>query len=267
MRTHWKPIALAAAIVAGLAAIAADGLAPIGLPPEATREAIGTIITYGVNNPGLPTKAFKALPPAARAQAVTSAAGWVKAYTLTPEFKAQYEKLRQTRKPEAPPAWTTTPEQELQKADDEQKKQLEESKKQLANLPPETRKAVEQGMQAAAAMTAQMNTPEMRKLRLDGIKSERAQQTKSYQDSVAKWNQDYPADPKPVIVKRLKEFLALSADVDYSAKLNGQGSAATFVNPGYQSKPSQWKMCYRAGKEATDAGRAAAQAWLKELGG
>lgn len=265
MRTNCKSIALVAAIAAGLAAVAADGLSQIGLTPEAVKEAVGSIITYGVNNPGLPTKAFKVLPPAGRAQAVTSAAAWVKAYAATPEFKAQYDKLRQTRKPDPPAAWTTTPEQELQKADDEQKKQLEESKKQLANLPPETRKAVEEGMKAAAAMTAQMNTPEMRKMRLDGIKADRDQQTKSYQDALAKWNQEYPADPKPVIVKRLKEFLAVSADVDFAAKLK-TGEVSMFENPVYQSKSSQWKMCYRAGKEATGAARAAAQAWLKDLG-
>src|SRR5437868_2306630 len=115
MRKHWKPIALAAAIVAGMAAIAADALSPIGLTPQATKEAIGSIVTGGVHNPGLPAAAFKMLPPAARAQAVTSAAAWVKAYTATPEFKAQYDKVRQNHTPERP-VWDTTPEQELQKA-------------------------------------------------------------------------------------------------------------------------------------------------------
>lgn len=265
MRTHWRPLALVAAITA-IAAVAADGLTQIGLTPEATKEAIGSIISAGVSNPGLPGKAFKVLPPAARAQAVTSAAGWVKAYAATPEFKAQYEKLRQMRKPAAR-TWTTTPEQELQKADEEQKKQLEESKKALAGLPSETRKAVEEGLKAAAEMTAQMNTPEQRKMRLDIIKADRAREAESYETALAKWKQDYPEDPKPVIARRLKEFLALSADVDYNAKLKKLESASTFENPAYQSKSSQWKMCYRAGKEATDAARTAAQTWLKELGG
>jgi hypothetical protein len=35
----------------------------------------------------------------------------------------------------------------------------------------------------------------------------------------------------------------------------------------FQSKSSQWKMCYRAGPEATGAARTAVQAWLKDLGG
>jgi hypothetical protein len=267
MRKLRTPIALFCAIAAGLAAIAADGLSQLGLTPAATKEAIGTIVSAGVYNPGLPAKAFKLLPPAARVQAVTSAAAWVKAYTATPEFKAQYDNVRKSHRPDGPPAWTTTPEQELQKADDEQKKQLDESKQALAGLPAETRKAVEDGMKAAAEMTAKMNTPEMRKVRLDTIKADRAGQTKSYEAELAKWKQDYPDDPKPVIARRLKEFLALSADVDYNAKLANQGDISTFANPAYQSKASQWKMCYRAGKEATDAARAAAQAWLKELGG
>ena len=38
-----------------------------------------------------------------------------------------------------------------------------------------------------------------------------------------------------------------------------------FVNPAYQAKSAQWKTCYRAGKQATTAARAAVQAWLKEL--
>jgi hypothetical protein len=266
MRHHWKSIALAGAIAAGIAAAAADGLTQIGLTAQAVKEAVGEIVSAGVNNPGLPANAFKMLPPAARAQAVTSAAAWVKAYSATPEFAQQYAKVRQTHKPDAP-TWNLTPEQEQQKAEDDQKKQLEDSKQAIAQLPAEQRKAIEDGMKAAAEMMAKMNTPEMRKMRLDGIRAQRAEETKHYDAAVAKWKQDYPEDARPVIAKRLKEFLALSADVDYAARLKTQDGRSTFENPVYQSKSSQWKMCYRAGKEATGAARTAAQAWLTELGG
>jgi hypothetical protein len=258
----WKQASLILLIAVPLTAAAADGLSQLGLTPPAVKEAIGGIVTAGVYNPGLPAAAFKALPPATRAQAVTAAAGWVRTYTATPEFSAQYAKLRDRQKPD-PPTWDATPEQELQQADDDQKKQMEESKQAIANLPPEQRKAVEAGLQAAAEMTARMNTPEARKMRLDAIRTDRAQRTKEYQDVLARWKQQYPDDPRPVIARRLREFLQLSTDVDYAAKLNANG---TFANPAYQAKPSQWKMCYRAGREATAAARAAAEAWLKELG-
>jgi hypothetical protein len=69
-----------------------------------------------------------------------------------------------------------------------------------------------------------------------------------------------------LIAKRLREFLAVSADVDFAAKLTSKNGKMIFENPSYEQKPGQWKMCFRAGKDATAAARAAAQAWLKELG-
>ncbi|HEY2431343.1 MAG TPA: hypothetical protein VGI12_01630 [Vicinamibacterales bacterium] len=266
MRAQWIRIVLFAGVAAGIAAAGLDGLSQLGLTPEAAKEAIGSIITGGVNDPALPSKAFKMLPPAARAQAVTSAAGWVKAYAATPDFKKQYTQVRQSHRPEAP-TWDTTPEQEQQKQDDEQNKQFAESTKALASLPAEQRKQIEEAIKGAAQAAAATNTPEMRKMRLDAIKQDRARQTKAYQDELAGWNRDYPDDPKPIIVKRLKEFLALSADVDFNARLKTQEGASTFENPAYQAKSSPWKVCYRAGKEATAAARTAAQTWLSELGG
>jgi hypothetical protein len=255
---------LAAAVPATL--LAADVLSQLGIPPGAATEAVGTVITAGISNPGLPAQAFKALPPAARAQAAAAGVAWVKTYVNSPDFRRQYAQIKQHHKPEAP-AWDRTPEQELQKQDEEQKQQLSESKEAIASLPPEQRKAVEAAMQNAADLSARMNTPEMRKMKLDGITSERTERTQEYEAALARWKQDYPDDPKPIVVRRLREFLQLSADVDYNAKVTSLGSALVFENPAYQAKSSQWKMCYRAGREATAAARAAVQAWLGELGG
>lgn len=33
----------------------------------------------------------------------------------------------------------------------------------------------------------------------------------------------------------------------------------------YEGKPGEWKLCYRAGQEATTAARTAAPGWLQEL--
>jgi hypothetical protein len=96
---------------------------------------------------------------------------------------------------------------------------------------------------------------------------DRAERAREYDASVARWKQDYPDDPKPVIVRRLREFLKVSADVDFNAKLRTSDGRSFFENPAYEAKASQWKMCFRAGKEATTAARAAVQAWLTELGG
>jgi hypothetical protein len=72
----------------------------------------------------------------------------------------------------------------------------------------------------------------------------------------------YPSDPTEMIKKRLTDFLAVSATVDFDAKLT---AARTFEDPAYEKKSSDWKMCYRAGHEVVEAAREEAQKWLDEL--
>ena len=245
---------------------AADILSQLGITPQAAKEAVESVINSGVFNPGLPAGAFRLMPAAARGEAATAGVAWLKTYTASPEFKQKYAQIRETQKP-APPEFPGTPEDELKKADEEQKQQTEDSKKAIAALPAEQRAQVEEAMKAAQSMIAQQNTPEMRKVRLDGIKAMRADRTTQYQQELATWTRNFPESPSPVIAKRLREFLAVSADVDFAAKLTRSNQGMAFENPAYEQKPGQWKMCYRAGKEATTAARAAVQAWLKELGG
>jgi hypothetical protein len=249
----------------GSAAIAADVLTQLGITAAAAKEAVNSVINSGIMNPGLPSKAFKLLPAAARADAATAGVTWLKAYTGTPEFKQQYAKIRNNRKPEAP-TFQGTPEDALKKAADEQAKQSQDSLNALASLPPGQRRQIEYSMKLAQDMMAKMDTPEMRKIRLDAIKAQRDQETKDYQKHLADWQRDFPENPNGAIVRRLHEFLDLSATVDFNAKLIPQNSVMLFENSAYQNKPEQWKLCFRAGKEATAAARAAAQAWLKELG-
>jgi hypothetical protein len=250
----------------GSVAVGADVLAQLGITAAAAKEAVNSVVNSGIMNPGLPSKAFKLMPAAARADAATAGVSWLKAYTATAEFKQQYAKIRNNRKPEAP-TFQGTPEDELKKAADEQNKQWQDSLKALDSLPPDQRKQIEDAMKQAQAMAAKMDTPEMHKMRLDAIKAQRDQETKDYQKRLADWQRDFPENPNGAIARRLREFLDLSATVDFNAKLIPQNNVMLFENSAYQNKPEQWKLCFRAGKEATAAARAAAQAWLKELGG
>jgi len=250
-------VLVACAAIAG----AADVLSQIGITPEAAKQAVTTLLGNGITNPGLPSKVFKLLPPAARADAATAGVAWLKAYTATTEFSQQYAKIRDARKPDAP-VFEGTPEEELKKANEETARQLEESKKALASLPPEQRKQLEESMKQAAAA---QDDPEMRKTRLEAIKTDRAKRTNEYQTALAIWQRDFPQNPSALVAKRLREFLAITADVDFTATLKPQDNVMLFEKPEYQNKPAAWKLCYRAGKDATSAARAGVQAWLKEL--
>jgi hypothetical protein len=255
--------ALAGSLAA--AAYAADVLSQLGIPPDSAKEAVQIVLNSGVTNPGLPAKLFKAMTVAVRAEMASGGIAWVKAYTGSAEFQAKWAAIRETHKPPKP-EFAGTPENELKRADDEQKQQAEESKKAIAALPPETRNQIEESMRAADAMRASMDTPEMRKTRLASIVAMRAERTKQFDQEMATWKRDYPESAAPAIAKRIREFLAFSADVDFGAKLVTKNGKMVFENPAYEAKSSQWKMCFRAGKEATAAARAAAEAWLKELG-
>ena len=72
-------------------------------------------------------------------------------------------------------------------------------------------------------------------------------------------------DYKGIIVKQLKQFLDLSATVDFTAQTMQKGNKLVFVNPAYEAKSPAWKLCFRCGKEAVTGARNFAQQWLNEL--
>ena len=74
-----------------------------------------------------------------------------------------------------------------------------------------------------------------------------------------------PADPRTLVANRLRHFLDVSSDVDYDAQLVDKDGKKVFADPALEARPKEWKMCFRAGKPATDAARAFAQKWLADL--
>jgi len=87
-----------------------------------------------------------------------------------------------------------------------------------------------------------------------------------YSEQLAQWKQDYPATGREMVKRRLKEFLAESADVDFDAKLVRRDGKMRFANDTYESEKSgEWKVCYRAGRPAVEKARAFAKSWLEEL--
>jgi len=72
-------------------------------------------------------------------------------------------------------------------------------------------------------------------------------------------------DYKAIITNQLKQFLDLSATVDFNAQTMQKGDKVVFVNPVYESKSAAWKLCFRSGKEAVTGARKFAQQWLSEM--
>ena len=81
-----------------------------------------------------------------------------------------------------------------------------------------------------------------------------------------RWEADYPQDPRDLIVRRLAAFLELIKEINYGAALVERDGKKRFADPDLEGKPGEWKLCFRAGRQATEAAREFAAAWLKELG-
>jgi len=267
-------LVLSLAVAAATIAWAADVLTQLGIPAELAKEEAVSAVGNGHFNTSLGAKVIKAAPPAVRAELVTGAIAWAKAYVASPEFRTAYAALRAQRKPQGPPVFKGTPQEEFTEQQAQRKAEQEKSqaevKATLASMPPETRKAMEEAMKAAADMQARMDTPEMRKRMIDGITMQRAFKTQDYERDLKKWADDYPENPRALVVKRLQRFLDETRDVDFGAELQTKAgpkgsSVKTFVKPEYENKSGEWKQAFRAGKEALTASRTAVQAWLVEL--
>jgi hypothetical protein len=256
-------LAVAAGWIA--AALAQNALAGLGVQETGAKRDIIHALVNGNVNVYPARQAFKAAAPAARAALVKGAIDWARAYTESPAFKAQYDQERGRSAPAPPKPKNVDEELARQKA--ERHKSIDEAKKNLEKMPANIRPQLESTIRQMEADNAKRDAdPQFASMMRQSMEIQIAAEQKQHQESLARYNQRYPADPRVLVAARLRQFLDVSKDVDFGAALAPAGDRQRFANAAYESKPSEWKLCYRAGKEATMAGREAAQAWLAALG-
>jgi len=229
----------------------------------AGRDSIDAVITgsgFGLIGPIIVP--FKALPVADRADVVRALALCLQAYYQSDEFKSDYAKIREQRKPQ-PPSYQRTPEQEVDDANADTRKQMAEARKNLLPLLPEASRAEVE--QSYADNEKSLDDPVMHQYRVNAVESERTQHQADYEKSIQTWQRTYPEDPKPVILQRLHEFIALADSVDFDAELVVKDGKKHFANPEYESKSTDWKWAFRAGRDNVRAAREVAASWLAEL--
>lgn len=260
--------ALCLALVAGWAAIVLgqNALATLGVQESQAKRDMVYALTGGNVNVYPARAAFKAAAPAARAALVKTAMAWAKAYTESPAFKTEYDAMRAQAAPRMPKKRNVDEELAKQKA--ERAKSIEETKKNLDKMPANVRAQMESTIKQLEADNAKRDAdPAFAAMMRQGLEMQIAAEQSDYQESVARHEKRYPADPKVQIATRLREFLAVSKDVDFGAKLVPRGDRQRFENPAYEAQSSNWKLCFRAGREAVGAARETAQAWLAAIEG
>ena len=266
-KRHWTVAFAVLVVVVGLGVVAwAQGaLGALGVSDTAARSGIVNAIARGNVPVYTAAKAFKAAPPATRATLVKTAMSWAKSYSESAAFKADYDRQREADAPK-PPRFKGTIDEELAAQRAERLKSVEDTKKTLPSMPANVRPQLEQAIKQMEEQNAKLDKDaQMQTMLRQGIEMQRANDTKAYEQSVQQHDKRFPADPRALIARRLQEFLDLSKDIDFGAKLVPAGSKQRFADPRHEEKSDQWKLCYRVGREAVAAAREAAQAWLASV--
>lgn len=247
-----------------------DVLATLGSNMTEAQQAIFSAFSAGnVQMAGTP-EVFKAADAQARVSIVTAVVNLARSYSTSADFAGRYARFRENQKPrpvEAGPQSADAMQAEMRKGMEEAIRSLE----QTAQTMPQMKKEIDAQIAEMQKQMAAMAADATRNAELDqALKQAAAMQAEEHKQRLAEWEKKYPVDPKVLIAARLREFLALSATVDFTAKVTkttGPEPKLKFDNPAYERKNSQWKYMYRAGKPAVDAARSLAQDWLKALGG
>lgn len=200
---------------------------------------------------------------------VDKVANYVKEYTSTKDFLKKYNDYRDSKKPTPPEKPKTIAEMKKEQKEGIQEG-IENLEKTKAQMPKdqqasfdETIKSFKEQLKEIDDPNNPMYSPEME----NSMKQMYDGQMNQYKEQIAQWEKEYPANnPTSMINNWLTEFLDGSKDVDFKAELaESQGGKRVFVKQTYENKPELWKVCFRAGKEPTEAARKFAQNWLKEL--
>lgn len=192
---------------------------------------------------------------------------YARQYISSETFRKEYDLLRKQAKPVLSERKVRTKEEIRKEELDKLEKSVKESQ-EIMKTSAEMEKIMKPVVEMNRKTIEEYKKPDNKTIELM-YQSELAgaEQDKTYyQESVARWEKEYPADYRQLVAARLQKYLNLAATVDFNAELKQVGSKKKFVNPAYESKAYDWKQIYRAGKEVYNVTKPFAEQWIKELG-
>jgi hypothetical protein len=182
-------------------------------------------------------------------------------------FKKQYDLQRKNAKPVEYITNSKSKEEIRKEKIDETEKSIKETEANLKTMKPEMAKTLQPvlDMLKNNLKDYKDSNSKMIDLFYESEKMNAESNARSYKESVKNWEDEYPADYKNLVKRRLQKFVDLAKTVDFSAELKLVNGKKKFVNPTYEAKAYDWKQIFRAGKEVIDPSIAFAEQWIKEL--
>jgi hypothetical protein len=251
-------------VIAAGAAAAQDHLAALGISEGRAREAVfDSFITDTLSIAGN-NEVFKAATASARVALVNFALSLARAFAESDDFKRRYADHREANGPDPlPPPPSADDVLAKQRAGFEE--QVEQMRKLFDQITPEQRATLEEGWKDMRRQLTEMETGPRRAELDQALKQQYTALSRQRDLAMQELDAIWPADHRSLVAARLRHFLEVSKDVAYDARLVDKAGKKVFADPALEAKPNEWKMCFRAGKPATDAARTFAQTWLRDL--
>ena len=246
------------------AVVAQNQLATLGISEGRAKEAVFDSFMAGeVSLAGKP-EAFLALPPQGRVAMVNFALNLARAFVESDDFKRRYADHRDANGPDPlPEAPNVDAILAKQRAGFEE--QVEQMRKLFDQITPEQRATLEAGWKDMRRQLTEMETGPRRAELDQALKQQYAALASAREAAMKELDAVWPSDHRSLVANRLRHFLDVSKDVAYDARLADKDGKKVFAEPAFEARPKEWKMCFRAGKPATDAARSFAQKWLSDL--
>lgn len=202
---------------------------------------------------------FTALEDEEREAVVIAIGDWGREFVESDVFAEGYAELRATSKP-SEPVFETSVEDEVAAQIEQQREQLEQTRKDIVAMMPEADR--ESLLESLDASEASFDDPALIEMQEQGLAMVREAEQQQYEVALARWEEAFPEEPHALVARRLEEFLAVCADVDFDADLVEAYGLMRFEDEDYEQKPAEWKLCFRAGEPSVAAAREIAADWL-----
>ena len=258
-------IGLAASMALGAPGLTAQTVTTqLGITEGRAREAVFDSFVSGAVSVAGKADVFTAASPRVRVAIVHAALTLARAFVESAEFPKRYADHREANGPDPlPPA--TTADEVLAKQRATFEAQVEGMRQQFGDVTAAQRETLEQGFDTMRARFSEMEKGDARIAMDAALKQQRVRQVQAHEAAIKELDAAYPADPRALVANRLRKFLELSKDVDFTAQLVERDRKMRLVNAALEARPAEWKMLFRAGKPATEAARVFAQKWLAAL--
>lgn len=236
-----------------------DVIQVLGIPRADAHTLIKENIFYAsLNTPAIVN--FKSIPGTKRVTVVNELGSYMKKYLASKEVADAYKEYRESLLPGRQEGIN------VKVRIEEIRHDIRYTEADKKSAPADMKKIYDETLTSLKSQLAILQNPNHPDYAVyAGIVEITKEQQEEINRQVEEFSKDYPEDVQQYLKLKLKEFLELTNDIDFNAKLIQHKGKWKFENPEYEAKDYNWKKCFRAGKETIETARIFAKKWILEI--